>query len=288
MSINQPAFEGDALDSGVTKKPRGDGGGALIKRWRERRHLSQKELANAAGVSCRHISFVETGRSRASRKMVLRLCEVLDLPYRSRNTVLEASGYEAVFTESTVADQRFKGFGRVLDNILGRNEPFPSVVLDGNWNVVKTNEAGRKLLAFLIGGNLRGVQSEPNLIRWLIDAPDLRESVTNWNEVAVELIRKLHKKIEGAGADRVAQGLLEGLIDTIDPEELAVAKDEESASLMVPINIRKSGMTMSFLASSLEFEAPKDITVQEMRVATLHPVCKDTEEALRFLSISRL
>ena len=287
MSINPVAFEGHQVEPAIAKKPNGDGG-ALIKRWRERRHLSQKELANAAGVSCRHISFVETGRSRASRKMVLRLCEVLDLPYRSRNSVLEASGFEPAFTESSATEERFKGFGLVLDNILGRNEPFPSVVLDGHWNIVKTNEAGRKLLAFLNGGNLRGVNSEPNLIRWLIDAPDLRAAVTNWNEVAVELVRKLHKKIEADGADRVAQSLLEGLIDTIETEALAKSGGEQENSLMVPVNIRKSGMTMSFLGSSLEFEAPKDITVQELRVATLHPLCKETEEALRFLAISRL
>jgi transcriptional regulator with XRE-family HTH domain len=293
MSINQSALEGEAFSGLARSAPEADlvNSGTHIKRWRERRHLSQKELASAAGVSCRHISFVETGRSKASRKMILRLCEVLDIPYRARNGVLEAGGFGSAFGETSLHDKEASGLSRVLDTMLGRHEPSPAIVLDGNWNVLRTNEAGRKLLAFLLGGDIGNLQGERNLVRWLIDEPELRKPISNWNEVAVELIRRLHKKIEMGGADRKIQTLLDDLIGTLGEMPCAMKGTKPSSlssSLLVPISIRKSGMELNFFASSTNLTAPKDITCQEIRIEALHPASSETEEALKFLQISRL
>ena len=292
MSINQ-RFTDEAAPATAkdTDGVAGETSGHLIRKWRERRHLSQKELASAAGVSCRHVSFVETGRSKASRKMILRLCEVLDLPYRARNEVLHVTGYEPAFGESGLHGADAPDISRALDFMLGRHEPGPAVVLDGHWNVLRTNEAGRKLLMFLIGGEVLHAPGDRNLVRWLIEDSHLRATITNWDEVVVEIIRRLHREIETNGADRAILELLDKLLGTIDQHAGSEPRNfynTDASSMLVPIVIKKSGMTMTFFATSTKFSAPRDITMQELSVEALYPACPDTEEALKFLQISRL
>jgi transcriptional regulator with XRE-family HTH domain len=300
MSIEQEipgASEGDSSSQEVENVAQsaevaaGETSGLLIRKWRERRHLSQKELASAAGVSCRHVSFLETGRSKASRKMVLRLCEVLDLPYRARNDVLQATGYDPVFGEIGLHGHGAADISRTLDYMLGRHEPGPAVVLDGRWNVLRTNEAGRKLLMFLIGGEVHHAPGDRNLVKWLIEDADLRASITNWNEVVVEIIRRLHREIETNGADRMILDLLDRLIGTIDPDmgsKALSSYNTQSSNMLLPIVIKRSGMTLTFFAASTKFSGARDITMQELSVEALYPACSDTEEALKFLQISRL
>lgn len=297
MSINQHFPDGSAADdSAAAGTPDGDvtvgeTGGQVIRRWRERRHLSQKELASAAGVSCRHISFIETGRSRASRKMALRLSEVLDLPFRARNDVLLVSGYEPAFEEAGLHGANAEDVSRTIDVMLGRHEPGPAVVLDGRWNVLRTNEAGRKLLMFLLGGEFNHAPGDRNLVRWLVEDPDLRSAITNWNEVAVEIIRRLHREIETNGADSIVLDLLDKLLGTLDDQTGSRhldAYNTAASNMLLPIVIKRSGMTLTFFAASTKFSAPRDITMQELSVEALYPACADTEEALKFLQISRL
>lgn len=288
MTINQrfPDANTQSVD-GVTVET----SGLLIRKWRERRHLSQKELASAAGVSCRHVSFLETGRSKASRKMVLRLSEVLDLPFRSRNEVLQVTGYEPIFEEGGLHGPNAADVSRTLDFMLGRHEPGPAVVLDGHWNVLRTNEAGRKLLMFLLGGEVHHAPGDRNLIKWLIEDADLRSAITNWNEVVVEIIRRLHREIEMNGADKTVLDLLDKLLGTIDPDAGSRKLEfynTEASTMMLPIVIKRSGMTLTFFAASTKFSGPRDITMQELSVEALYPACTDTEEALKFLQISRL
>lgn len=292
MTINQ-RFTDEAAPA-ITKDADATGGetsGHLIRKWRERRHLSQKELASAAGVSCRHVSFIETGRSKASRKMVLRLCEVLDLPYRARNEVLQLTGYDPAFGESGLHGSDASDISRTLDFMLGRHEPGPAVVLDGHWNVLRTNEAGRKLLMFLVGAEIHHAPGDRNILRWLIEDPHLRSTITNWNEVGVEIIRRLHREIETNGADRAILDLLDKLLGTIGQQAGSGPRNfynTEASNMLVPIVIKRSGMTLTFFAASTRFSAPRDITMQELSIEALYPACSDTEEALKFLQISRL
>lgn len=292
MSINQRfTNETIAASASDVEESLGETSGQSIRRWRERRHLSQKELASAAGVSCRHISFIETGRSKASRKMVLRLCEVLDLPFRARNEVLQVTGYKPAFEEAGLHGPGAEDVSRTIDFMLGRHEPGPAVVLDRHWNILRTNEAGRKLLMFLVGGEFHHAPGDRNLVRWLIEDADLRSAIVNWNEVVVEIIRRLHREIETNGADRIVLGLLDKLLGTIDQEagsRQVDAYNTDASNMLVPIVIKRSGMTMTFFAASTKFSAPRDITMQELSVEALYPACIDTEEALKFLQISRL
>lgn len=293
MTINQ-SFSGAPSDEAAIQSLKSvtvETSGLLIRKWRERRHLSQKELASAAGVSCRHVSFLETGRSKASRKMVLRLCEVLDLPFRARNEVLQVTGYDPLFDEGGLHGPNAADVSRTLDFILGRHEPGPAVVLDGHWNVLRTNEAGRKLLTFLLGGEFHHAPGDRNLIKWLIEDADLRSAIVNWNEVVVEIIRRLHREIETNGADKTILELLDKLLGTID-KDAGSSKLEfyntDASTMMVPIVIKRSGMTLTFFAASMKFSGPRDITMQELSIEALYPACTDTEEALKFLQISRL
>lgn len=296
MTINQsfPDATADATSDATTQSVDGvtvETSGLLIRKWRERRHLSQKELASAAGVSCRHVSFLETGRSKASRKMVLRLCEVLDLPFRARNEVLQVTGYEPIFDEGGLHGPNAEDVSRTIDFMLGRHEPGPAVVLDGHWNVLRTNEAGRKLLMFLLGGEIHHAPGDRNLIKWLIEDEDLRSTIVNWNEVVVELIRRVHREIETNGADKTVLDLLDKLLGTIDPDASSRKLEfynTDASTMMVPIVIKRSGMTLTFFAASTKFSGPRDITMQELSVEALFPACTDTEEALKFLQISRL
>src|SRR5215472_13442068 len=125
--------------------------GALLKRWRRTRRISQLDLALAAEVSARHLSFLETGRARPSREMLLLLGSVLDLPFRERNALLQAAGFASVYQETPLEDAGMGGIRHALELILRQHEPFVAVAMDRHWNIVMVNAPYARILAGLLG-----------------------------------------------------------------------------------------------------------------------------------------
>jgi len=163
--------------------------GPLLRQWRERRRMSQLALALEAEISSRHLSFMETGRSRPSREMVLLLADVLDVPPRSRNDLLAAAGYAPMYRESPLDAPEMAQFRRALDFILRQQEPYPAIVLDRYWDILLGNEGtGRFMGVFMEAAEVEAL-GPPNAMRLIFHPQPLRPYIVNCQATAAALIQ---------------------------------------------------------------------------------------------------
>jgi transcriptional regulator with XRE-family HTH domain len=264
-----------------------------LRHWRARRRWSQLDLAGEAEVSSRHLSFLETGRSRPSREMVLRLAGALDLPLRERNELLLAAGYAPLYGERSLDDPRLRAVRDGLAFLLLRHEPYPAFVIDRGWNVRLANQAYFRFAAVLGAAAAppaaargpapsippAGAAGAPlNALRLVLDPAGLRPALVNWPQVARVLAARLERELRLA--DHPAE--LVALRDEVlrDPEVRAalatpLAPDEER-SLLVPIVFRAAGRTLSWYSTIASFGAPLDVTLQEARIESLLPADEET------------
>src|SRR5262245_3037877 len=156
--------------------------GALLQHWRKLRHLSQLALATEAEISPRHLCFIETGRSKPSRDMVLLLASALDVPLRERNALLLAAGFAPLYSERGLDAPEFAAVRGALDAILHQQEPFPAVVMNRHWDLVTTNRAAPRFFGFLQG--TQPAAQRPNVLRMMLGPTGLRPYVANWDAVA--------------------------------------------------------------------------------------------------------
>ena len=178
--------------------------GGLLQQWRRTRNLSQLALATEAGVSSRHLSFVETGRAAPSRAMVLTLCEALGVPLRERNALLLAAGYAPVYGETTLDAPELGPVRSALDAILRQQEPYPALVLDRHWEILRTNEAARRFSRFFLAEK---VDTAPhNLLRRVFDPQAMRPYISNWPSVAQALVQRGPSRSGRKGRRRAHEG----------------------------------------------------------------------------------
>jgi transcriptional regulator with XRE-family HTH domain len=170
--------------------------GALLRHWRRARNLSQLGLAHEAEVSPRHLCFLENGRARPSREMVLILAEALAVPLRERNALLLAAGFAPQFLASTLDDPALAPVRTALDALLRQHEPYPAVVLNRHWDIVETNGAAARLFALLLEG--RTAHGAGNVLRLMFHPGGLRPAVENWDAVARSLVQRVHREALGA------------------------------------------------------------------------------------------
>src|SRR5262245_25808301 len=173
--------------------------GALLQHWRKQRHLSQLALATEAEISPRHLCFIETGRAKPSREMVLLLASALDVPLRERNALLLAAGFAPVYAESGLDAPELVAVRSALDAILRQQEPFPAVVMNRHWDIVSTNRAAPRFFGFLLGA--QAAAPRLNVLRMMLGPDGLRPYVANWDAVAQMLVRRVHREAVGGVPD---------------------------------------------------------------------------------------
>ena len=257
--------------------------GDVMREWRGVRGMSQLDLALAAGVSTRHICFIETGRSRPSRAMVLRLAETLDLSLRERNTMLFSAGFAPQYPESDLQHEDLAPIRRALDLILRSHEPFPAFVLDRNWNILRANSAHRRLLSMLLPGV---TQREPiNAVRLVLDPDMLRPMICNWELIAHVLGHRIRRQLL---MPAVAPGERQKFEDILDlPGVRDAMKDVQApldAAVVIPLQIDLHGQRLSWFSTIATIGTPQDVTLDEMRIESLFPADEETERAARALS----
>jgi transcriptional regulator with XRE-family HTH domain len=264
--------------------------GALLRRWRTARRLSQLDLALAAEVSPRHLSFLETGRSRPSRQMLLILGSVLDLPLRERNALLLAAGFSGAYHETALDEPRMSAMRSALELILRQHEPFGAVAMDRHWNVVMINEAYARFVAALLGPSVTPApftvvpSPRPNALRLLFEPQGFRPHVANWNEVARELLVRVHREALWSG-DPATRALLSDLLASPGvPADWREPDLEASPSLVVPVELRLGEQTVRFFSTLTTLGAPQDITLQELRIESFHAADAETEQLMRAMS----
>jgi transcriptional regulator with XRE-family HTH domain len=249
--------------------------GEMIKEWRAARRVSQLALAHQAEISARHISFLETGRARPSREMVLVLASALDIPLRERNQLLAAAGFAAVYAESELASPSWAPARRAIDAILRRQEPCPAVVMNRRWDVVRSNEGATWLFGWLLGE----VDEPPNVLRLMFHPERLRPWVSNWDEVGPALIRRVHREALAGVLDAPTRALLSEILAWVPPRWRTVDTAAPLAPL-VPVHFRKDGLTLRFFSTVTTLGTPQDIALQELRIECFFPEDEQTEAAM--------
>ena len=244
--------------------------GQLMREWRAARGMSQLDLALRAGFSARHLSFIETGRTRPSRQALLAIAETLDMPLRERNRLLEAGGYAHVYGETPLDAEEMQHLRGVLQFILERHEPYGAVVLDRYSNVLLSNRAAARFLGLLVDPAVAG--ASPNLLRWVFHPQGLRRCIVNWEEVAAHLWGRAERELAHAREDRVAAALLAELKQYLDLAPGGAARRTDSAAeLLLPVHIRKEQLDVRIFSTIMTLGTPRDVTLQELRIETFFP-----------------
>ncbi|MFJ7136746.1 helix-turn-helix domain-containing protein [Streptomyces fungicidicus] len=258
---------------------RTEGVGPLLRAWREQRRVSQLELALRAGSSARHISFVETGRSRPSEEMVLRLAEHLDVPVRERNALLLAAGYAPHYPETPLDDPALEVVREGIERLISGFEPYPALVVDARYDVVAANRG----VMMLFDGMPESLLTPPlNAVRLTLHPQGLAPRIRNLREWRGHLLEQMRRQIALHRSEPL-RALYEEVAafpvpDTAgSPEEPA----EPVAYFALPMVVEHEGRTLSFVSSISTFNTPMDVTVAELAVETLLPADPATAKYLQ-------
>ncbi len=254
--------------------------GALMRFWRDRRGKSQLDLSLDTGVSQRHLSFVESGRSVPSRQVLSNLAEGLDIPLRERNALFLAAGYAPLYPEPNWDAPQMRTVKRAVERLVRQHEPWPALVMDRHWNVVMTNAAAPAFFGRFI--DLAHYPRPRNLLRLLFDPGGLRPFVEDWPDLARSLILRLHREAPQGVLDAAAQALLAELLayPDIDPDWRYLRGQPDRAQLpYVPFTLRLGEQRLSYFSLITTVGTPQNVTAQERRIESLFPADDETEAA---------
>jgi transcriptional regulator with XRE-family HTH domain len=259
--------------------------GPLLRSWRQRRHLTQLELGNRAGVTTRHLSFVETGRARPSREMVLHLAEQLDVPLRERNNLLLAAGFAPTYRQRDLTDQSFEPVRRALDQVLAGHEPYPAMIIDRHWNLVASNQAAAVLTEDIADDLL-----EPPVCVLRVGlhprgcAPRVR-NLTEWSDHIVGRVQR-DAAITG---DEGLVALEAELRELVRGQGTGVRTVPEGAGrdVAVPLLLDSRRGPLKLVTMVATFGTALDITLAELSLETFLPGDERTSEVLREYARSR-
>jgi transcriptional regulator with XRE-family HTH domain len=257
------------------------GVGPLLREWRGRRRLSQMDLAIEAGVSTKHLSFVETGRSKPSPELLLTLARHLDVPLRERNSLLLAAGYAPRYRETAIDDPASHHVRASLERLLRMHDPYPGVVLDRSWNIVLTNEAAQRMVA---GVPAELMQPSANIFRISLHPDGIAGFTLNFDEWAAYLLRQLRRLVTISG-DPGLLALDEEVRGYPNVSELLARRGENDedgeAQLLIPCRLVVGGVELSLFTTLTTFGTPQDITLDELAVELFFPADDATESILR-------
>jgi transcriptional regulator with XRE-family HTH domain len=253
--------------------------GGLLRTWRERRRLSQLELAGAADISARHMSFLETGRSIPSRGMLLRLAERLEIPLRERNTLLLSAGYAPMYSERRLDDPALAQAHKAVLLVIEGHHPYPALAVDRHWTLVAANS----VLAPLLAGVAPGLLEPPvNVLRLGLHPQGISTRVVNYTQWRAHTLMRLRQQI-AATADPILMELLAELESyplVTTPETESKFDDVDYGGVMVPFRLRTEHGVLSFFGTTTVFGTPLDITLAELAIESFFPADPQTAEIL--------
>ncbi|HWH27395.1 MAG TPA: helix-turn-helix transcriptional regulator [Mycobacteriales bacterium] len=256
----------------------GSGAGPLLRTWRQRRRLSQLDLACAADVSTRHLSYVETGRARPSRTFLLHVAEHLDVPLRGRNDLLVAAGYAPVFGETDLEAPEMAPVRAALDVVLGHHEPFPAVVVDRQWRLVRAN-AGVGLLLDLVDPAM--LEGEVNVMRLSLHPRGLAPRIADFPSFSAHVLSRLRREAALTG-----DPALTALHDELSalPGVHTSERWDEPPGVVLPLRLRHPAGDLSFFTTAAVFGTAADVTLAELTVEQFFPADDGTDRAVRALA----
>jgi transcriptional regulator with XRE-family HTH domain len=279
---------GDTMTTIAQSRPVGE----LLRDWRQRRRMSQLDLACEAEISTKHLSFLETGRSRPSREMVLHLAEQLEVPLRDRNILLGAAGFAPIYHERSLDDPALQAARRGIDLLLAAHEPNPALAIDRRWVMVASNQGAMNLVQGVEGLLL---QPPVNVLRLSLHPAGLAPRIANLPQWRAHVIQRLRRQIELSG-DTVLVDLLEEILDYPVPRRPPALgplpgaptanaghsnDDQEFDGVAVPFKLVTIDGTLSFYSATTMFGTPVDITLSELAIETFFPADAETARIMR-------
>ena len=252
------------------------GAGPLLREWRRRRRLSQLELALEAGVSARHLSFIETGRSRPSAEMLLHLAERLDVPLRDRNALLLAAGHAPAYAQHDLDAPELGPVRDALDRVLEGHAPNPALVVDRHWGLVAANDA----VGVLIAGAAPHLLEPPvNVLRLSLHPEGVAPRIANLPEWRAHLLDRLGREAVASGDPALAA--LHEELAAYPSAGPPVVPDLEAGAIAVPLRLRHAGTQLAFISTVTTFGTAVDVTVSELSIESFFPADAATADALR-------
>lgn len=256
--------------------------GRLLREWRQRRRLSQLDFAVEAEISSKHLSFLETGRARPSREMLLKLTELLDVPLRERNTLLVAAGFAPMFPERQLDDPTLQAARDAMEMVLKGHEPYPAVAIDRHWTLLAGNRAVAPMLTDIAPKLL---EPPVNVLRLSLHPDGLAPRIVNLDQWRTHLLARLRRQIE-ISADKVLIALLEELLAYPAPQAPARTADGNGANaFVVPMRLATPMGVLSFISTTTVFGTPIDVTLSELALEAFFPADAATAAALRQLPL---
>jgi len=256
--------------------------GRLLKDWRGRRGFSQLDLALATHTTQRHLSFIESGRAKPSREMILRLTATMNLPLRQQNALMLAAGYAPLWRERDLSAPDLAVVNSALDFMLAQHEPYPAFVIDRCWNLLRANRGALKLTEFLTGTTSPTTSSEPiNLAVALLAPEGLRPFIVNWQDVALHFIRGVEADAHADGMPETA-GLLDRLLALPDVPALSdLMAAEEGQSPVLPMHFQRDGTSLRLFTTIATLGTPREVTLEEIRIEFFFPMDEATAQTFR-------
>ena len=241
--------------------------GELLRYWRQERSKSQLDLSLDTGISQRHLSFVESGRSVPSRDFLSIVSDALNIPLRERNALLLASGYAPLYGEQSMDADQMAIVTRAIDRMLQQHEPHPALVLDRHWNVIRTNQAAPRFFRSFI--DLEARPKPRNLLDLMFDPAGMRPFVEEWEKVAAGLLQRVRREAVGQVVDARLAELLGRLRKY--PGVAGLKPPPAAQSPVLPITFRRGNERVSYFSLITTVGTPQCITAQELRVECMFP-----------------
>ena len=245
--------------------------GDLLRYWRQQRGKSQLDLSVETGISQRHLSFVESGRSVPSRDLLLTVSDKLDIPLRERNVLLLASGYAPVYSQCNWEAPEMAAVTKAVEQMLRQQEPHPALALDRYWNVIRTNEAAPRFFGSFV--DLTARQQPRNLLDLMFDPAGMRPFIEDWEQVAAGLLQRVSRESLGHIVDQKTINLLNELKKYPGVEDLSTVPKMQSPVL--PITFVKGSERFSYFSLITTVGTPQCITAQELRIECMFPIKAD-------------
>lgn len=255
--------------------------GDHLRQWRQRRRLSQLDLALDAEISTRHLSFLETGRAQPSRDMVLRLAEHLEIPLRERNTLLVAAGFAPVFPQRSLDDPALASARKAVDIILTGHEPHPALAVDRGWNLISAN---RMIAPMLDGVDPELLAPPMNVLRLTLHPRGLAPRIANLHEWRAHLLERLRREVELTADRRLSDLLTELKAYPIPGGQPPRKASDEYGGVAIPFRIQTPAGLLSFFSTTTVFGTPVDVTLSELTLETFFPADAETAQTLRALA----
>lgn len=262
--------------------------GELLRKWRSMRNLSQLDLAVRAETSARHISFIETGRGRPSKGLLLRLADVLEIPLRARNTLLESAGFASCYSETGLSEPEMEQVRKTLEFICRATEPYPVMIIDRYWNILMANEAMKRLTETFIDDAEMLDQQNLNLMRLVLHPRGWRKNIENIAEFEPYMASRVSRALNTDPQDKKMRAIWDEVCSYSDEDHTTSDNSWNGLpQLLKPIHLKNDKAELKLFTTIATLGAPQDITLQELRIECGFPVDKRSEQCLRELSKPR-